>query len=347
VNWRRACLRIGAACCAAIPLALSADDGQSRTAGVIEVMCLAEQPAIVEGESVTLHAWASTPDGQPPLRPPALDWRVSDGSIDGQSGGPIRWNLSTVQVPQGETRKSVTASVTATDNQSGQTAPCRVEVFIGRPVVTAPDRGSLTETLFSAKRFLLSGESEEPGYGLYSYLLFSAPPTDEDQKARYLQTIEALLLIFQDVDAYLQRHVRPSRLNATYIPLTSTPRPGRSNAEWAANVLAAYDYAAALIMLDALDGSHRRGPYLVSMLSPLSGAKGRTYLFEELTGVVPDLAAERIRFFSYLAAQERSWSEATLERFTLKLRNLVAVGGKVAPDAVKGLMELVPFKRGG
>ena len=113
-----------------------------------------------------------------------------------------------------------------------------------------PDRGTIRgEKLFSAKRYLLPGESEEPGYGLYSYLLLSAPPMNNEENARYVKMIEAYLLLLQDLDEYLGKHVRPSRLNATYIPLKKTPEPGHSNAEWAANVLAVYDYTAAEILL--------------------------------------------------------------------------------------------------
>jgi hypothetical protein len=158
--------------------------------------------------------------------------------------------------------------------------------------------------------------------------------------------IEAYLLLLQDVDEYLGKHVRPSRLNATYIPLKRRPETGTSNADWAANVLAVYDYTAAEIFLSHLDKSYLKGPYLVSVLKPLSEMNIPLYLFEDFTGVVPALVAEPVRFFKFLAAQERSWSEKSLERFAHKLHNLVAVGGKVAPDALNGLARMIRFERG-
>jgi hypothetical protein len=83
---------------------------------------------------------------------------------------------------------------------------------------------------------------------------------DNEEKDRYLKTIEAYLLLLQDPDEYLGRHVRPSWLNATYIPLKKRPEPGNSNAEWAANVLAVYDYTAAEILLSHIDKSYLKGP---------------------------------------------------------------------------------------
>jgi hypothetical protein len=45
-----------------------------------------------------------------------------------------------------------------------------------------------------------------------------------------------------------------------------------------------------------------------------------------------------------LAAQQRSWSEESLKHFGHQLRNLIAVGAKVAPDAMQGLDIAIQFK---
>jgi hypothetical protein len=349
VNKGSASLTIGAwglAVMFAQPLPVNAADEASKDiANTIELICLTEQPAIVEGESATLRAWASTADGRPISQPIVFEWEVKEGRIENQAAE-TRWDLSAVRVEPNEGRKRLVAIVKAAQPSSGEVR-CAVEVFLGKKQAVFPDRGTIRgESLWSAKRYLLPGESEEPGYGLYSYLLFSAPPRGNEETTRYLKTIEAYLLVLQDVDEFLARHVRPSRLNATYIPLRKAPVPGNSNAEWAANVLAAYDYTAAQILLSKLDKSHRQGPYLVSALGPLSEANTPTHLFEDLTEVVPDLAWNWVKFFTYLAAQERSWSDESLQRFGLNLRNLVAVGGKVTPDILKGLKIMIRFKRG-
>ena len=320
----------------------AADDSGKDAASGLELICLTEQPAIVEGENATLMVWASTSDGRPVTTPMKFEWKVDAGSIEVQAAT-TQWNLSAVEVPPHAARKMI-ATVKATQ-AGGSELRCVVEVFIGNKDATTPNRSTIRgENLLSARRYLLPGDVEAPGYGLYSYLLFSAPPTDGEERARYLKTIEAYLLVLQDVDDYLGRHVGRRSLNATYIPLKKLPVQGKSNTEWAENVLAAYDYAAAQIFLNRVQQGHQQGPYLLSVLKPLSESGEPAHLWEDLTGVVPDLAWNWIRFFTYLAAQERSWSEDSLQRFRFKLRNLIAVGGKVMPDVMKGLEKAIQFK---
>ena len=83
-------------------------------------------------------------------------------------------------------------------------------------------------------------------------------------------------------------------------------------------VLRAYDYTAAQILLNKLDKTYQRGPYLISVLKPLSETSSPVHLFQDLTGVVPDLAWNWIEFFTYRAAQERSWKEESLSRLGLR-----------------------------
>jgi hypothetical protein len=108
-------------------------------------------------------------------------------------------------------------------------------------------------------------------------------------------------------------------------------------------VLAVYDYATAQILLRRVQRAHQEGPYLLSVLTPLS-EPGPAHLWENLTGVVPELAWDWIKFFTYLAAQQRSWTDESFQRFGLKLRNLIAVGGKVTPNAMKALQTAIEFK---
>lgn len=306
-----------------------------------ELLCLTEQPAIVAGESATLRVWASTASGAP-VSGLRYQWTVSAGRIEEQDGT-TRWNLSAVTVPPGQARKAQ-ATVTAAA-PGGQTLTCSVEVYIGAQGPKILTRGV---NLISAKHYLLPSATEAPGYGLYSYLLFSAPPHNAEQKARYLKTIEACVLMLRDVDDYLSRHVRPRDLNVTYIPVNYVPQHGSTDEQWAQNVLAAYDYARAQILLNQVDRSHEDGPYLVSELAPLSQPSqsgGSPHLWEDLSGVVPELAWDWMKYFTYLAAQQRSWSQVTLQQFGLNLRNLIAVGGKVAPTTAAALGQLIRFAK--
>jgi hypothetical protein len=323
--------------------AYAADVPGKDAAPGVELICLTEQPAIVEGGNATLRVWASAGDGRPTNVPITFDWQVDTGRIEQQgTGTTTQWDLSSVKVgPSGK----VIAAATVTATQAGRgAASCTVDVVIGKKAATVSDRErGVGDSRISAKRYLLPGDHEDAGYGLYSYLLFSAPPKDAEEKARYLKTIEAGLLVLQDVEDYLIHNVRPRSLNVTYIPVKEKPSKGKSSAEWAANVLAAYDYAEAQILLSRVQQGHQNGPYLVSVLTPLSDSGTAAHLWEDLTGVVPEMAWDRMRFFTYLAAQERAWSEQSLERLGLKLRNLIAVGGKVTPMTAAALEEVIHY----
>jgi hypothetical protein len=323
-------------------LVSAADTRAGYAGGSGQLICLAEQPAIVEGEIAMLRAWVTTSAGQRLSTPINFTWHADAGRIEAQTSA-TRWDLSAVKVQPGAGRK-VTATVQAA--QSGRSPlHCVVEVFIGEKDVTIPNRGAAHgESLISARRFLLPGDTPEPGYGLYSYVLFSAPPKDAEEKARYLSTVSAYLQVIQDVEDYLRRHVPPSALNATFIPLKKTPDPGKSNEEWASNVLAEYDYAAAQILLSKLRQAGQDGPYLVSVTEPLSESGVSVYLWQDLTGVAPELARDWIKYFTFLAAQQRVWSEVSLRRFGLTLHNLIAVGGKVTPDVMEALDKAIQVK---
>jgi hypothetical protein len=304
-----------------------------------DLICVAERPAVIVGESVPLQALVSTSDGRPVASPIKFEWKVDAGRIEAQ-GANVLWDLAAVSVESEAVRK-VVAVVRATLPEGEQS--CKVEVFIGRKDASEPNRGTPQGDLISARHFLLPNGTVPPGFGLYSYLLFSTPPKAGEEESRYLKTIEACLFVMQDVDEYIRRHVRPRDLNTTYIPVNTLPTPGRSNSEWAANVLAAYDYSTASILLKYVRQSHEQGPYLVSVLQPIEEHSTTAYLFEDLSGVVPELAWDWVRFFTYLAAQQRSWSEETLGRFGLRLRNLIAVGGKVTPDVLDVLPKAIQF----
>jgi len=188
-----------------------------------------------------------------------------------------------------------------------------------------------------ASNLLLNGKPVPKGYGLYSYLLFNTPPRDAQESERYRKTIDACLNIFQSVDQYLKRALQPGSLNVIYIPVTKVPNEQASSQDLAARLLASYDYATAQILLDSFSRDHERGPYLVSVRNPLPADRPPTNLWEDLSGVTPDLAWDWVKNFAYLAAQRRSWSDAALRQFGLDLRDLISVAGEVAPEVVEAL----------
>ncbi|MCC2643713.1 MAG: hypothetical protein K0S45_4126 [Nitrospira sp.] len=193
----------------------------------MEVICLTDRPVIDQGANTRLQAWAATQDGHSI----AFKWQVTAGVVQG-TGPDVQWTLSGVKIESGELHKKVTATVKAVAAGLRE-SNCTVEVFIGNNEEdTGPDRSSSDRRggFRSARRYLLP-DQEEPGFGPYSYLLFPKPPQTEEERKRYLKTLESCLLVMQSVEDHIKRHRRPSELNATHIPITEFPKysPGPRN----------------------------------------------------------------------------------------------------------------------
>jgi hypothetical protein len=301
----------------------------------LTVICLPERPVIVEGGRTSLQAWAITPNGEPLPQPLTFEWQMTAGVSQG-TGAEVQWDLSSVRIDPNGMHQQVAATVKAV-SPSMAVATCTITVFIERRNAEEATR-STRGGLISARRYLLPGQREEPGYGLYSYLLFSGPPQSGEEKARYLKTLESCLALIQDIEEYQKRHVRPSQLNISHIPVTKSPKEDPAAAQWAENVLAVYDYATAQILLNKLNKTYQQGPYLMSVQTPLTDAPTPVslHLLQNFTGVVPDLAARGVKLFEYLCAQQRSWTDEALRTFTFTLRNLIAVAGQETPKVASG-----------
>jgi hypothetical protein len=191
---------------------------------------------------------------------------------------------------------------------------------------------SSTRGLLSGRALWLQNQREPTqGYGLYSVLLFAAPPKDRQERARYLKALEAYLLLVQPM-TQLERHRPKSQLNVILSPVTRSiqlsddPIDEKQAAETAVRVLEAYDYARAQALLDDLGLTSRNGPYLVSRVSVSSRpAAPDTRLLFDMSHVVPEHAWDWTRTFCWLAAQERSWSEVALQKLLLNIRNAIGI----------------------
>ena len=316
----------------------------------LEVFCLTKRPAIEQGTTTSLQTWAVMSDGTPVAHPVSLTWMVSAGAVHG-TGTEVAWDLSEVRLDTGELHRKVTATVTGAI-PGAEPSTCTIDVFIGRPMEVSqgspddpePNTSDTRSGLRSARHFLLPNESEKPGYGLYSYLLFPVRPRTNEEKARYLKTLEACKQAMEDVEDHLAHHRPPSHLNVTHIPVTKIPQHSQAAGEWAANVLAVYDYTMAQKLLDRLNPTYQQGPYLISVQNhPLSDATTsvQEILLQDFTGKVPELAAQVLALFTYRAAQQRHWRDIALREFALSFRNLIAVAGKVTPTVADALFKLV------
>ncbi len=194
---------------------------------------------------------------------------------------------------------------------------CSAEVALTPP---RSDMGSL----LPAGVFLVSGASEEPGYGAYTYLLLGAPAPDAPRKARHRAAIARYLQVAQDIALYDARLPR-ARLNVNYLPV-DTPLKWSRDASLADSVLAHYQYATSQTLLASLDGTHLGGPYLVTVPAPLSTntpVKGRI-IFHDLSRITSEaLVPVWVDAFLAQSTQQR-WSDANAwSQFPLRLRTAI------------------------
>ncbi len=319
------------------PVVLAQTESQNRE---WDVICITDRPAIVEGESTNLQAWLTTQDGQLLPQPASFLWQVTEGTVLG-TGPEVQWELSHVKIEPKESRKTVTATA-----KTGHLS-CVVEVVIEKQE-PAGSEGSTAATrdgrLRSARKYLFPNETEKPGFGLYSYLLFPERPRTEKEKALYVKTVESCLRMMESVEEHLAIHRETGELNATHIPVKMAPKSSEGLSDWAANVLAVYDYTTAQKLLDKLGNEYRQGPYLIAVLKPLLSERKtpvQEYLLGDFTSREPKLASQVVELFTYRAAQQRTWMDESLRSFRLNVRNLVAVAGKVAPEVASAMIVLV------
>jgi len=284
------------------------------------IACIPDSPVVTSGGAVHVGAYAVAPTGDH-LQ---YMWTQSGGQISGAGPGTwprITWNFK--DTPSG----IYTATVTVTSGGK-RLGECSVQV-----AVVEPERGKVEAPAVrtSGRAFLVAGAKEDAGYGLYSYLLFGAPPTDST-RARYLKAIQAYLSLIQTITD-LRTYRAANKLNITYLPVKVKP-PDSPTVDW---LLANYDFTRARILLDQLSPAYQTGPYFLSALTPLSGLPStpHDHLFQDLS-LVPtepqDLVTWWVRAFLNQAAQEQFWQPQTGELLALKLRTMISVEAAALPE---------------
>jgi hypothetical protein len=199
-----------------------------------------------------------------------------------------------------------------------------------------------TETFVPGSYWLSVNEAK--GYGLYSYILFSSPPTGTAIE-RYRSLIMAYLNVFVEERSFFGK-VPKELLNITYLPLLPTKKTAMSEnvADW---VLANYDYARAIILLKRAEVPTSSGPFIVSSLTPLGHDKElpRIVFTQDLAWVPPDLMRLYLKEFDRQTSQETSWTERRVESMMLSLRTaigIVANEQRITTPALIDFMRVVP-----
>jgi len=191
------------------------------------------------------------------------------------------------------------------------------------PPVAEPAPAGRPPNRVTSRALLAQGEDEEPGYGLYSYLVFGLRPTRQDVRyARYVKALEAYLEL--EEASSVRRYVQQDAINVTYLPVKDA-----GVNPTAAYLLESYDYARAQRLLALTSGEAPDGPFLISARRPLSKASTlpSEYLFQDLSTVPPELVRLWVHHFIEQAAQERFWERKTRDEFVLEMRTYIARGG--------------------
>lgn len=185
------------------------------------------------------------------------------------------------------------------------------------------------EGLEAARTFLRGGEAEAEGFGLYSYLLFGSPPSDDRETERYRAAVRALLAV-PEVHEML-RYAPDSTLNLTYLPLARPPADTSAD-----SLLAAYDYARARAIIRHVPelNDARDGPYFVSAIRPLTRSTSPgPRLVQNLTGVPPKLVGAWVDHFLEQAQRPGFWEgEAEQNDFALSLRTALSRAAEGLPE---------------
>lgn len=169
---------------------------------------------------------------------------------------------------------------------------------------------------------LPSGTEEEPGFGLYSYLLISSPPESAPTRALYTAVVTALSTNAISTSAALS-YVPPTNINLLLIPVVGTPVKDVSP-DW---ILQHYDYARAAVWLASVSGdSLRRGTiYVVSARAPLGNRDASPRIMMDLSSVSVNLVDAWVRVFLSQTAKEESWVSNAKERLVLQIANTVTI----------------------
>jgi hypothetical protein len=292
---------------------LAAQEGASG--GQPVVACRPDDLAVPYGGTTRLRVYADT------APPPRFAWTAAAGTVAGGDSAAV-WNLAGVAPGVYE------ATARAVGADSARFAPCTARVAV---VPARVDGGPVRGSAVSGGGQLVGAAREGEGYGLYSYLLFRAPPSAATRE-RHVAVVAEYLRQMPEVAA-LQAYRPPAELNVTYVPLLRRLREPTAD-----SVLAAYNHPRALVLLHAVPGATGDGPYLVSSRVPLEArAPAEPLLVQDLSAVPPRLAGLWVGEFVNQAAQERFWEPQALGRMALRLRTTLSVVGAGLGDVRRAL----------
>lgn len=288
------------------------------------IACAPNRPIAHPGETVIVRVWI---DGSPDTK--YVKWeKPSVGTI--KETTPAEW-LFPEEDTSVSTEAPATVQVFAKHKTLGEVA-CQIRVyFVPAPIITL---GPKQPPILSGRTFLVETEKEPEGYGLYTYILFGAPPGDASERERYLEVLESYLVVVRPIEQ-IENYRKKHELNLTLIPLLDHPvihekdvTEPKQIRELAIKLLDIYNYGRAqAILADFGVSKITGGPFLASRRVP---AQGTDVLFQDISHVSlsPNLVRDWTETFLMLATQESSWTDQTLQKVRLNMLNVIAVAAQ-------------------
>jgi hypothetical protein len=331
-------------------------DLHSKTPDQFLIVCSPEELVAHVGDTIEVHAYVDV-NNENEL---ACTWSASGGKLIGQ-GKMVKWDFT------GINPGTYTATVQVKDTQNDRTDTCAADVLVikpldtrgkgggamgGSPAVKAPG-GAGGGGYITGRGFLVSGEKEIDGYGLYSYFLLGSRP-DDTSRPRYLSAIKSYLRL-SEASELLKVVREKNKINITYLPLKTAPsnnilsklsvQDEINYSEVAAWILDNYDYEQAQAFLMKVEGNNINGPYLVSFLKPLSNnSTAPPYLYQDLSLAPPEIVSPWVKEFIIQAAKEKFWEPNTLRITMLRMQIYVGIIGKAVPVIMNKLKEHIDLK---
>jgi hypothetical protein len=284
-------------------------------------VCSVSRPVVPAGDTVRLRVYNTDAAASS-----QVNWSVPGGVLETDTAGTI-WRLSGLGLG------SFSARV-AYDDGAGLIRTCVITVQVVQPSL------QLMGSSLAGRAYLLPNQTEEAGFGLYSYIIMRVPPNAATRE-RYLNAISEYLRQIASVNA-LRRYVSTENLNIMYLPLRR--RIANPNAD---SLLAIYDYARAQVLLSQFRQVSGDGPFLLGTRTPLSSRSAETtpVIVHDLSAVPPHLVGLWVAEYLTQTAQERYWEENTLRQVSLKLRTIISVLGQGVPDVQSSLDSWIKWIR--
>jgi hypothetical protein len=305
-----------------------------------DIICLPSAPSAQTGSSVKLSVLYAAARGAKA----EFKWSATAGAIRTEKGATI-WDLKNAH--PGTAYADVDAMV-----NGAKAASCSVKLLVEgefpKPVRDAPPVAAATPlppsgggVVMSGRGYLAPGQTEPDGYGLYSYILFGAPPAPADRD-RYVAILDAAQRLLRPVDD-LARSLKPSQLNATWLPVKMLPRSD-PDTKW---LVDNYDYTAASVSLArARIRGNAAGIYIVSVRTPLGrGNPSPPFLVQDLSHVPAALASTWVTLFMNQAAQERFWNSNTVDQLLAKMRLAISLTADAVPEIKTAVATLISISK--